>query len=95
MSYAVYLRELLRPLGIYDLAEGSLSGSELDALGLGMDGAEDALEYTEQESLLSTACGEGLDRREASSPGLRSMYPHSCAGRPSPPCSASAGTALP
>lgn len=65
MSYAVYLRELLRPLGIYDLAEGSLSGSELDALGLGMDGAEDALEYTEQESLLSTACGEGLDRREA------------------------------
>ena len=56
MSYAVYLRELLRPLGIYDLAEGSLSGSELDALGLGMDGAEDALEYTEQESLLSTAC---------------------------------------
>ena len=33
MGYSDYLRTLLRPLGVYDLSEGSLSGSELDALG--------------------------------------------------------------
>ena len=33
MEYAQHLRKLLRPLGVYDLSQGSLSGSELDALG--------------------------------------------------------------
>ena len=31
MSYSDHLKNLLRPLGIYDLTTGSLSASELDA----------------------------------------------------------------
>lgn len=65
MAYRDHLRTLLRPLGIYDLSPGSLSGSELDALGLGLDGIGSYLDYVEQESALSTAAGEGLDRLEA------------------------------
>ena len=29
MGYGGYLKELLEPLGVYDLSEGSLSGGEL------------------------------------------------------------------
>lgn len=65
MGYGDYLRNLLRPLGVYDLSEGSLSGSELDALGMGLDCLHQRLEYVERESQLSTAQGEGLDRTEA------------------------------
>lgn len=65
MGYGEYLRNLLRPLGVYDLREGSLSGSELDALGQGLDALSERLDYVERESALATAEGEGLDRREA------------------------------
>ena len=65
MGYCDYLKNLLRPLGIYDLSDRSLSASELEALGHGLDGAEAAIDYAERESALSTAEGEGLDRREA------------------------------
>lgn len=65
MGYSDHLRTLLRPLGVYDLTEGSLSGSELDALGLGLDGISERLDYVERESGLATAESEGLDRREA------------------------------
>ena len=65
MGYCDYLKNLLRPLGIYDLSDRSLSASELEALGHGLDGAEAAIDYAERESALSTAEGEGLDRWEA------------------------------
>ena len=65
MGYADYLRELLRPLGIYRLEADSLSGGELEALGSGMDGCGAALEILEREGILSTAEGEGLSRRES------------------------------
>lgn len=65
MGYAGYLRRFLKPLGVYDLSEGSLSGSELDALGRGLDGLSARLDYVERESCLATAEGEGLRRREA------------------------------
>lgn len=65
MGYGEHLRNLLRPLGVYDLTAGSLSGSELDALGRGLDALSDRLDYVERESALATAEGEGLDRREA------------------------------
>lgn len=65
MGYGDYLRNLLRPLGVYDLKAGSLSGSELDAMGRSLDGLSERLDYVERESFLSTAEGEGLDRREA------------------------------
>lgn len=65
MGYSDYLKKLLKPLGVYDLSAGSLSASELDALGLGFDKISAAIDYTEREGSLSTAEGEGLDRREA------------------------------
>lgn len=65
MSYSDHLKNLLRPLGIYDLTTGSLSASELDALGHGLDEAEQALDEAERESSLSTAVGEGLDLWES------------------------------
>ena len=65
MGYGDHLRTLLRPLGVYDLNEGSLSGSELDALGYGLDTLSERMDYVERESALATAVGEGLDRREA------------------------------
>jgi len=65
MGYGDYLRDLLRPLGIYDLRSGSLSGSELDALGGALDAVSRQLDLAEQEIILSTAEDEGLSRREA------------------------------
>ena len=65
MGYGDYLRALLRPLGIYSFQPDSLSGSELDALGMGLDGLSQRLEYVEREGQLATAREEGLDRMEA------------------------------
>lgn len=65
MGYSDYLRKLLRPLGIYDLSPGSLSGGELDALGSGLDALSGRMDYVERESAIATAEGEGLDRWEA------------------------------
>lgn len=64
-QYGQYLRELLAPLGVYELAEGSVSGSELDALGERLDAASGRLMAVEREALTATAEDEGLDRREA------------------------------
>lgn len=58
------MRRFLRPLGVYDLTPGSLSGSELDALGHGLDELSAHLDYVERESALATAEEEGLRRRE-------------------------------
>lgn len=65
MGYSDFLRNLLAPLGVYDLSPGSLSGSELEALGRGMDDLNERIDYVERESGLATAQGEGLDRRES------------------------------
>ena len=65
MGYSDYLRNLLRPLGVYDLSPGSLSNSELEAMGSGFDGVSRRRDYVERESALSTAEGEGLARLEA------------------------------
>lgn len=65
MGYSEHLMRLLRPLGVYDLQPGSLSRSELEALGRGLDALSSRLDYVERESALATAEGEGLDRREA------------------------------
>lgn len=64
MGYGEHLRRFLRPLGIYELRSGSLSGSELDALGWGLDKISARLDYVERESALATAEDEGLRRRE-------------------------------
>ena len=49
MGYYNYLCELLRPLRVYRLDEGSLSGAELYAAGEGLDAAAEALEKAVRE----------------------------------------------
>ena len=63
--YEQYLRALLAPLGVYDLTDGSISGAELYALGVGLDAVCGQLDITEREGLTATAEDVGLDRREA------------------------------
>ena len=61
MSYADYLKDLLRPLGIYQL-DGTYNGAELDSVGLALDGVEEALERAQREMCPLTAQSEGLER---------------------------------
>ena len=63
--YEAYLRQLLSPLGVYDLGDGSVNGAELYALGEALDRTARRLETVERESVAATAEEEGLDRREA------------------------------
>ena len=53
--YEGYLRDLLAPLGIYDLTERSVSGAAVCALGTGLDDVSDRLEEIEREALTATA----------------------------------------
>jgi hypothetical protein len=64
-QYEAFLQALLSPLGVYDLSEGSASGSELFALGAGLDAVSEKLESAEREALTMTAQDAGLARREA------------------------------
>ena len=50
MSHSQYLRDLLRPLGIYDL-EAPFNGGELDAQGEALDRAMAALEEIQRDML--------------------------------------------
>lgn len=61
MSYAGYLRELLRPLGVYDL-DAPFNGGELDVQGAALDGAESLLEEAGREIDLTAAESWGLER---------------------------------
>ena len=60
MSHARYLRELLRPLGVYDLS-APFNGSELDAQGAALDGVMDRAEEVQREVSLVTAETCGLE----------------------------------
>ena len=61
MSHAEYLRDLLRPLGVYNL-EAPFNGGELDAQGAALDGAMARIEEVQRESSLTTAEGWGLEK---------------------------------
>ena len=61
MSYGEYLKNLLRPLGVYRL-EGTFNGAELDSIGGALDGVEEHLEETEREMCPLTARADGLER---------------------------------
>ena len=64
-QYEGFLREMLSPLGVYSLSETGAGGGELHALGVGLDGVGERLEYIEREALTATAESEGLSRRES------------------------------
>lgn len=61
MSHAQYLRDLLRPLGVYNL-EAPFNGGELDAQGEALDGTMDWIEEVQRESSLATAEDWGLEK---------------------------------
>ena len=63
--YETYLRALLEPLGVYDLAEGTINRAELAAMGSGMDAVSEWLDAVEREAVTATAEDQGLLRREA------------------------------
>ena len=48
MGYGAYLKELLAPLGVYDLAAGTVSEGELYALGTLLDTVAQRLETVER-----------------------------------------------
>ena len=60
MSHAAYLRELLRPLGVYDL-NAAFNGGELDAQGEALDSCMEQMEEVQRESSLITAEDWGLE----------------------------------
>ena len=64
MIHQDYLASLLRPLGVYDLREGTVNRGELAAYGLRLDAMEAELEDTAREMNLTTAEGFGLERVE-------------------------------
>ncbi|BAK99097.1 hypothetical protein OBV_18990 [Oscillibacter valericigenes Sjm18-20] len=64
-EYEAHLKNLLAPLEIYDLRDGTLNESALFAAAVGLDGVSDKLEYAEREALTVTAVSEGLEKREA------------------------------
>ena len=61
MSHGDYLRNLLAPLGVYDL-EAPYNGGELDAQGQALDGVDAGLEELARETDLVTAEDWGLER---------------------------------
>ena len=70
MSCGEYLKELLRPLGVYQL-EGTINGGELEAQGQALDGVAGTLDNLQREMLLTTAEDMGLEAIE----GLLSRRP--------------------
>jgi hypothetical protein len=64
MGYFDYLKELLRPLGVYSLDDG-YGAAELYALGQELDGCCEKLQAAETESIIPTATGAGLEAYEA------------------------------
>lgn len=64
MGYFEYLCALLEPLRIYALDEANNNTAELAAAGQELDRAAQQLDYAEHESILETAKGEGIARRE-------------------------------
>ena len=63
MGYGGYLKQLLQPLGLYQL-ENSVNGAELEAVGAQLDGEAARLEESRREMLVCTASGFGLDQME-------------------------------
>ena len=61
MSYALNMKNLLQPLGVYKL-EHSCLGAELECVGAAMDTLAEELERVQREMSLATAREDGLER---------------------------------
>ena len=62
MKHSTLLEGLLRPLEVYAWDNGGFQRAEIVAVGAALDEAQDQLERIEQEMLVTTAKGEGLER---------------------------------
>ncbi len=62
MSCAEYLKEFLRPLGVYNLDAGTFNAQELDSIGAALDDCMEQLDRLCREMLVLTAQEEGLDQ---------------------------------
>ncbi|MFI3312419.1 MAG: hypothetical protein R3Y62_00890 [Eubacteriales bacterium] len=60
MSYSDYLRQMLEPIGVYDLTATSFSGAEVEAMGTGLEGFWQDVQVERLESIISTATDNGL-----------------------------------
>ena len=67
--YETYLRNLLAPLGIYDLTENSVSGAAVCTLGAGLDDVGNRLEEIEREGKF-----KGAAKGFAAMPHARTLY---------------------
>lgn len=67
MGYTDYLKQILAPLGIYDLENG-LGAEELRVIGAQMDAVFTALEEARMEAFLVTASSYGLENFERALP---------------------------
>ncbi len=94
MGYAEYIRGLLRPVGIYTFAPGSIGNGEIESIGAALDGCEAAAEESEREVLVPTAKDWGLALREVLFAKSRRRRPWSCGVRQFLPCCRSAAMAL-
>lgn len=65
MAYFENLRQLLRPMGVYQLEPESLSGGELWAAGAAMDAACEQIARHLQEAIPLSAQEEGLEQMES------------------------------
>lgn len=63
MDYALYLKDLLRPVGVYDLESG-IGAWEIESLGAAFDNADDETQTLETESVILSASGYGLENYE-------------------------------
>ena len=63
MNYTEYLKDLLQPLGVYDLEDGA-GAAEIESLGGVLDFADDMTIELEAESNPATAEGYGLEEYE-------------------------------
>ena len=59
MGYGEYLKDMLKPMGVYSLNSG-YSAAELDAVGAAMDGAAECADNLKTEGIPQTARGSGL-----------------------------------
>ena len=60
MNYADSLKQLIGPLGVYQL-KGSINGAELESIGRALDVVQEKLERLHREADLTTAEEEGLE----------------------------------
>ena len=65
MNYAEYLAQLLRPLGVYDMEQGSFQRAELEGQGAALDRCGEKLDLAAREMILWTAENVGLTAVEA------------------------------